>query len=32
MGKARQAAKTEMEKLKLKDMTCLELIKEAAKM
>ena len=32
MGKARQAAKTEMEKLKLADMTCLELIKEAAKM
>lgn len=32
MGKARQSAKTEMEKLKLKDMTCEELIKEAAKM
>nr|SVE92612.1 EOG090X0C09 [Megafenestra aurita] len=31
MGKARQAAKTEMEKLKLKDMSCLELLKEAAK-
>ena len=32
MGKARQAAKTEMEKLKMADMSCLELIKEAAKM
>jgi len=31
MGKARQAAKTEMEKLKLADMSCMELIKEAAK-
>jgi len=32
-GKAKQAAKTEMEKLKnLSDMTCAELIKEAAKM
>jgi 20S proteasome subunit alpha 7 len=32
LGKAKQAAKTEMEKIKLKDMTCRELIKEAAKM
>ncbi|UYV82932.1 PSMA3 [Cordylochernes scorpioides] len=32
IGKAKQAAKTEMEKLKLKDMSCKELIKEAAKM
>lgn len=31
VGKAKQAAKTEMEKLKLKDMTCKELVKEAAK-
>jgi len=31
VGKAKQAAKTEIEKLKLKDMTCRELIKEAAK-
>jgi 20S proteasome subunit alpha 7 len=31
IGKAKQAAKTEIEKLKLKDMTCKELIKEAAK-
>jgi 20S proteasome subunit alpha 7 len=31
IGKAKQAAKTELEKLKLKDMTCKELIKEAAK-
>jgi len=31
IGKAKQAAKTEMEKLKLSDMTCEELIKEAAK-
>ena len=30
-GKARQAAKTEIEKLKTKDMTCKELLKEAAK-
>ena len=32
IGKAKQAAKTEMEKLKLSDMTCAELVKEAAKM
>lgn len=31
IGKAKQAAKTEMEKLKLKDMTCEQLVKEAAK-
>jgi len=31
IGKARQAAKTEIEKLKTADMTCAELIKEAAK-
>jgi len=31
IGKAKQAAKTELEKLKLKDMTCKELIREAAK-
>lgn len=31
IGKAKQTAKTEMEKLKLKDMTCKELVKEAAK-
>jgi len=31
IGKAKQTAKTEMEKLKLQDMTCRELIKEAAK-
>jgi len=31
IGKAKQAAKTEIEKLKLKDMTCKELLKEAAK-
>lgn len=31
IGKARQAAKTEMEKLKLKDLLCRDLIKEAAK-
>lgn len=31
IGKAKQAAKTEIEKLKLKDMTCQQLIKEAAK-
>jgi 20S proteasome subunit alpha 7 len=32
IGKAKQSAKTEIEKLKLKDMTCKELVKEAAKM
>lgn len=32
MGKAKQAAKTEIEKLKLKDLTCAELVKEAARM
>jgi 20S proteasome subunit alpha 7 len=32
VGKAKQAAKTEIEKLKLKDMTCKELVKEAARM
>jgi len=31
IGKAKQAAKTELEKLKLKEMTSRELIKEAAK-
>jgi len=31
LGKAKQAAKTEMEKIKFKDMTCRDLIKEAAK-
>lgn len=31
VGKAKQAAKTEIEKLKLKDMTCQELVKEAAR-
>jgi len=31
VGKAKQAAKTEMEKIKFSDMTCAELIKEAAK-
>ena len=30
-GKAKQAAKTEIEKVKVKDMTCKELVKEAAK-
>ncbi|XP_014664784.1 PREDICTED: proteasome subunit alpha type-3-like isoform X2 [Priapulus caudatus] len=32
IGKARQAAKTEIEKLKMTEMTCRELVKEAAKM
>lgn len=32
VGKAKQAAKTEIEKLKLTDMTCKELVKEAARM
>ena len=32
IGKAKQSAKTELEKLKLKDMTAKQLIKEAAKM
>ena len=32
VGKAKQAAKTEIEKLKLADMTCRELVKEAARM
>lgn len=31
IGKAKQAAKTEIEKLKLSDMTCSQLVKEAAK-
>ncbi|CAH3196900.1 unnamed protein product, partial [Porites evermanni] len=31
IGKAKQAAKTEIEKLKMKDMTCQELVKEVAK-
>ncbi|GAB6021431.1 Proteasome subunit alpha type-3 [Chamberlinius hualienensis] len=31
IGKAKQAAQTEIEKLKLKDLTCRELVKEAAK-
>lgn len=31
VGKAQQAAKTEIEKLKMKDMPCKELVKEAAK-
>ena len=30
-GKAKSAAKTELEKIKMADMTCEELIKEAAK-
>lgn len=32
VGKAKQAAKTEIEKVKLGDMTCQELVKEAARM
>lgn len=32
VGKAKQAAKTEIEKLKLTDMTCKELVKEGARM
>ena len=32
VGKAKQAAKTEIEKLKMQDMTCRELVKEVAKM
>jgi 20S proteasome subunit alpha 7 len=32
IGKAKQAAKTEIEKLNLKDMTCRELIDHAARM
>lgn len=32
VGKAKQAAKTEIEKLKLADMTVKELVKEAARM
>ena len=32
IGKAKQNAKTEIEKLKLKDLTCRQLVKEAAKM
>lgn len=31
MGKAKQAAKTEIEKLNLSDLTCAQLVKEAAK-
>jgi 20S proteasome subunit alpha 7 len=31
IGKAQQNAKTEIEKLKFKDFTCAELVKEAAK-
>jgi len=31
IGKAKQTAKTEIEKIKMKDMTCKELLKEAAK-
>jgi len=31
IGKAKQAAKTEMEKVKFQDMNCMELIREAAK-
>uniref|UniRef100_A0A673MDS9 Proteasome subunit alpha type-3 n=1 Tax=Sinocyclocheilus rhinocerous TaxID=307959 RepID=A0A673MDS9_9TELE len=31
IGKARQAAKTEIEKLQMKEMTCRELVKEVAK-
>ena len=31
LGKAKSAAKTELEKLKMADMTCAEVIKEAAK-
>ena len=30
-GKAKSAAKTELEKIKMTEMTCAELIKEAAK-
>ena len=30
-GKAKQSAKTEIEKLEMKNMTCKELVKEAAK-
>jgi 20S proteasome subunit alpha 7 len=32
VGKAKQAAKTEIEKFKMQDMTCRELVKEVAKM
>lgn len=32
VGKGRQAAKTEIEKLKLKEMTCMEAIQHVAKM
>lgn len=32
VGKAKQNAKTEIEKLKLKDLSCKDLVKEAAKM
>ena len=32
VGKAKQAAKTEIEKLKMQDMTCRELVNEVAKM
>lgn len=31
-GKAKQAAKTEVEKLKMSEMTCEQVVKEAAKM
>jgi 20S proteasome subunit alpha 7 len=32
IGKAKQTAKTEIEKLKMKDMTMKDLVKEVAKM
>ena len=32
IGKAKQSAKTEIEKLKMQDMTCEQIVKEAAKM
>ena len=32
VGKAKQNAKTEIEKVKMKEMTCRELVKEVAKM
>ncbi|KAB1254178.1 Proteasome subunit alpha type-3 [Camelus dromedarius] len=31
IGKARQAAKTEIEKLQMKEMTCCDVVKEVAK-
>lgn len=32
VGKAKQAAKTEIEKMKLSELTCREIVKEAARM